>query len=67
MLRTSSGEEVDAALVVACAGLQADRVAALTRTASPDYRIAPFRGGFYTLAPEARPLVKGMIYPVPDP
>ena len=67
VLRTRSGEEVDTALVVACAGLQADRVAALTGTSSRDYRIAPFRGGFYTLAPEARRLVKGMIYPVPDP
>ena len=58
---------MDTALVVACAGLQADRVAALTGTSSRDYRIAPFRGGFYTLAPEARRLVKGLIYPVPDP
>jgi L-2-hydroxyglutarate oxidase LhgO len=67
VLRTNSGEEVDSALVVACAGLQADRVAALTASASREYRIAPFRGGFYTLAPEARRLVNGMIYPVPDP
>jgi len=67
VLGTREGEEVDTALVVACAGLQADRVAALTGTSSRDYRIAPFRGGFFSLAPDARPLVKGMIYPVPDP
>ncbi len=67
VLLTQSGEELDAALVVACAGLQADRVAALTAASSGAYRVAPFRGGFYTLAPEARPLVRGLIYPVPDP
>jgi L-2-hydroxyglutarate oxidase LhgO len=30
-------------------------------------RIIPFRGDYYTLTPEARPLVRGLIYPVPDP
>jgi L-2-hydroxyglutarate oxidase LhgO len=30
-------------------------------------RIVPFRGDYYTLRPEARHLVKGLIYPVPDP
>lgn len=67
IVRTCDGGEVDAAVVISCAGLQADRVAALTGSSLRDYRIAPFRGGFYTLAPEARPLVKGLIYPVPDP
>src|SRR5262249_37912484 len=67
VLETRRGDQVDAAMVVACAGVQADRVAALTATASRDYRIAPFRGGFFSLAPEARRLVKGLIYPVPDP
>jgi L-2-hydroxyglutarate oxidase LhgO len=30
-------------------------------------RIVPFRGDYYTLKPAARPLVRGLIYPVPDP
>jgi len=30
-------------------------------------RIVPFRGDYYTLKPEARHLVRGLIYPVPDP
>jgi L-2-hydroxyglutarate oxidase LhgO len=30
-------------------------------------RIVPFRGDYYTLQPEARSLVHGLIYPVPDP
>ena len=27
----------------------------------------PFRGDYYTLTPDARYLVRGLIYPVPDP
>jgi (S)-2-hydroxyglutarate dehydrogenase len=64
---TSRGDLV-ARRVIACAGLQADRVAAMTDTGdqhSP--RIVPFRGDYYTLKPEARHLVRGLIYPVPDP
>lgn len=54
--------------VIACAGLQADRVAAMTDDAGHDQpRIVPFRGDYYTLRPEARHLVNGLIYPVPDP
>jgi L-2-hydroxyglutarate oxidase LhgO len=30
-------------------------------------RIVPFRGDYYTLRPEARHLVRGLLYPVPDP
>jgi L-2-hydroxyglutarate oxidase LhgO len=54
-------------LVIGCAGLQADRVASLTGGARTDYKVVPFRGDFYALAREARPLVNGLIYPVPDP
>lgn len=54
--------------VVACAGLWSDRVAALTGDLGPDApRVVPFRGDYYTLAPDARSLVRGLIYPVPDP
>jgi L-2-hydroxyglutarate oxidase len=60
------GGEMRAGLVVACAGLQADRVAALSG-ARDGPRIVPFRGDYYTLAPDARSLVHGLIYPVPDP
>ena len=30
-------------------------------------RIVPFRGDYYTLTADARPLVQGLIYPVADP
>jgi L-2-hydroxyglutarate oxidase len=53
-------------LLVNCAGLQADRVARLCG-APLDVRIFPFRGEYYELSPERRDLVRGLIYPVPDP
>ena len=65
VLSTTQGPLV-ASHVVACAGLQADRVAAMTADPAPE-RIIPFRGDYYTLLPEARDLVRGLIYPVPDP
>jgi L-2-hydroxyglutarate oxidase LhgO len=60
------GEERVAAFVVVCAGLQADRLARLTGD-DDDPRIVPFRGDYYTLSPSATGLVRGLIYPVPDP
>jgi L-2-hydroxyglutarate oxidase len=55
---------VKAPLVVACAGLQSDRLARLLGL-NPQVRIVPFRGEYWHLRrPE---LVNGLIYPVPDP
>lgn len=64
VLETPAGPIVARDLVV-CAGLQADRLAAMTKTPGP--RIVPFRGDYYVLRPEAAPLVRGLVYPVPDP
>lgn len=49
-----------------CAGGWSDRLARRTG-ADPDPRIVPFRGAYLHLRPERRHLVRGMIYPVPDP
>jgi L-2-hydroxyglutarate oxidase LhgO len=65
VLRTST-EPVLARHVISCAGLHADRVAAMTG-ARPPARIVPFRGGYLTLRPSARDTVRALIYPVPDP
>jgi len=65
VLMTNLGD-VEAKRVIACAGLYADRVAALTG-APRDPRIVPFRGDYYVLPPERRDLVRALIYPVPDP
>jgi len=67
VLSTPRGDVV-ARNVIACAGLQADRVSAMTGERGRDVpRIVPFRGDYYTLTPEARSLVRGLIYPVADP
>jgi L-2-hydroxyglutarate oxidase LhgO len=63
-LQTAAGE-VAASNVVNCSGLFSDRVARLMG-AVPDVRIIPFRGEYYTLRRE-QSLVRGLIYPVPDP
>lgn len=60
------GGEVEARLVVACPGLQSDRVARLAGGAR-DPRIVPFRGDYWVLRAERRHLVRGLVYPVPDP
>lgn len=57
---------VRADALVNCAGLQSDRVARLAGL-TPSARIVPFRGEYYELRPDRRHLVKGLIYPVPDP
>jgi (S)-2-hydroxyglutarate dehydrogenase len=53
-------------LVIVCAGLHSDRVAALAGDGR-DPAIVPFRGEYHLLRPERRHLVRGLIYPVPDP
>lgn len=52
--------------VVACAGAGADRLAVLAG-ARADPRIVPFRGAYHRLRAGRRHLVRGLIYPVPDP
>lgn len=53
-------------LVIVCAGLFADRVSRLAGDEA-DPMIVPFRGEYHLLRPERRYLVRGLIYPVPDP
>jgi len=62
---TTQGDLRTGGLIV-CAGLWADQVAARTGD-DADPRIVPFRGDYYTLTDDARALVRGLIYPVPDP
>jgi (S)-2-hydroxyglutarate dehydrogenase len=52
--------------VVTAAGLWADRVARLSGDRGRE-SIVPFRGDYYRLTPDARSLVRGLIYPVADP
>ncbi|HET9998809.1 MAG TPA: L-2-hydroxyglutarate oxidase [Nocardioides sp.] len=52
--------------LVVCAGLQADRVSRWV-DGDADPRIVPFRGEYLSVRPEKASLVRGMVYPVPDP
>ncbi len=52
--------------LIGCAGGWSDRLA-VADGGSPDPRIVPFRGAYLRLRPEARDLVRGLIYPVPNP
>ncbi|MEU6780200.1 L-2-hydroxyglutarate oxidase [Nonomuraea angiospora] len=52
--------------LVVCGGLGTDTVAGMAGHPG-DVRIVPFRGEFYALQGAAKDLVRGLIYPVPDP
>jgi L-2-hydroxyglutarate oxidase len=62
----SHGEVIRTGRLVACGGLQADRLA---QSAGLDVRlrIIPFRGEYFQLPPDQSQIVRHLIYPVPDP
>lgn len=60
---TTSGGVTRVRRLVVCAGLQSDRVGPVER----DVRIVPFRGEYLEVVGAKRALVRGLIYPVPDP
>ena len=64
-LRAGS-ENITTGFLLTCAGLQSDRLARQQGLAM-DYRIVPFRGEFFALAPEKCNLIQRHIYPIPDP
>jgi len=61
-----AGGTIRAGAAISCAGLWSDRLA-VSAGAAPDPRIVPFRGGYLRLADGPPPVVRGMVYPVPDP
>ncbi|MDN7142896.1 L-2-hydroxyglutarate oxidase [Pseudomonas sp. JQ170] len=52
--------------LVACAGLQSDRLAALAGV-KIDHQIIPFRGEYFRLPASKNDIVNHLIYPIPDP
>lgn len=62
----TTGGNLSCRLLINCAGLHADRVAR-SSGARLQMQILPFRGEYYELTPPKRSLVRGLIYPVPDP
>jgi L-2-hydroxyglutarate oxidase len=65
VIGTTAGD-FTARFLVNCAGLQSDRITKLDGQ-PPPARIVPFRGEYYELVPERRHLVRGLVYPVPNP
>ena len=65
VVRTSGGE-IETKTLVNCAGLHSDVIAEMSGV-DPGLRIIPFRGEYYTLRKQSENMVKGLIYPVPDP
>jgi L-2-hydroxyglutarate oxidase len=65
VLETAAGP-CETRFVINCAGLHSDRVARLAGV-DPGAKIVPFRGEYYELTHARRGLVRGLIYPVPNP
>lgn len=62
----TDGTMLSADRALVCAGLHADRLARASGQPA-DPRIVPFRGEYWALREDRRDLVRGLIYPVPDP
>uniref|UniRef100_A0AAU3GL09 L-2-hydroxyglutarate oxidase n=1 Tax=Streptomyces sp. NBC_01401 TaxID=2903854 RepID=A0AAU3GL09_9ACTN len=66
-IEVASGDErIRVDRLILCAGLQSDSVAGLAKD-TKEPRIVPFRGEYMLLKPDRTDLVRGLIYPVPDP
>ena len=63
----ADADAVEARALLACAGLWADRVWAMSEGRPATHRLVPFRGDYYTLRGASAGVVRGLIYPVPDP
>lgn len=66
IVTAKDGRKVQTKYVLTCAGLQSDLLAELSGCPR-EPRIIPFRGEYLLLNPNMRHMVKGNIYPVPDP
>lgn len=67
-VRVTTGRgDVEARVVVNCAGLYADRVARMHAPLAPPIAIVPFRGEYYDVVGPSRRLVRDLVYPAPDP
>jgi L-2-hydroxyglutarate oxidase LhgO len=62
----TKGGNYEADFLINCAGLQSDRLSQMAGNHDPT-RIVPFRGEYYLLSQQRQYLVRGLIYPVPDP
>ncbi|XP_026291239.1 L-2-hydroxyglutarate dehydrogenase, mitochondrial [Frankliniella occidentalis] len=63
---SDNSKSINARYVLTCGGLHSDRLAKLSGC-NPVPQIVPFRGEYLLLSKEKQHMVKGNIYPVPDP
>lgn len=66
MIHSTNGTTIKAKNVLTCGGLQSDKLAELSGC-SPNPKIVPFRGEYLLLDKSKCAMIKGNIYPVPDP
>ena len=62
-----NGEAIDGDIIISAAGIYSDTLAKLMNINIDNKQILPFRGEYYLLKPSFEYLVKGLIYPVPNP
>jgi len=65
-IKIKSGEIYQASYLIACSGLQSDKLIKLAGL-KPDFKIIPFRGEYFKLIDKYKNLFSHLIYPVPDP
>ncbi|XTZ39272.1 L-2-hydroxyglutarate oxidase [Salmonella enterica] len=66
VIHTQRGAEFEAATLISCGGLMADRLVKMLGL-EPGFIICPFRGEYFRLAAEHNQIVNHLIYPIPDP
>ena len=66
-LLLENGEIISGEVIISTAGLYSDKIAKMLRFDIDKKQTLPFRGEYYLLKPEYEYLVKGLIYPVPNP
>ncbi len=62
-----SGELINGDVIISTSGLYSDKVTKMLGIDIENKQTLPFRGEYYLLKPEYEYLVKGLIYPVPNP
>jgi (S)-2-hydroxyglutarate dehydrogenase len=63
---TRKGDIYTSDYVISCCGLYADRIVRMSGL-KPTFKIVPFRGEYFILAPEYNQQIQMPIYPVPNP
>ncbi|EGG25247.1 Ras guanine nucleotide exchange factor [Cavenderia fasciculata] len=65
-IKSKDGRTIESKYLITCAGMYSDKVSKLS-FGSNEPSIVPFRGHFLKFKPEYSHLIKGMVYPVPNP